>query len=184
MAAIVTFTATTAQGTTETRSSGTMPYVAASVLVDADGNQTVYSWHKTVAAAHTAARNGLTSRVATHRGLTAGVIPVVPTAIKGKVTEAMFAEGWGDIPADVMLALVAAKNGTTEQPELPTEEAPAQDVADEPEVEETPEVADEAPAELVRVDGKPQARLDTATGKLVWRNSPKGRAARAAGLWN
>jgi hypothetical protein len=36
---------------------------------------------------------------------------------------------------------------------------------------------------LVRVEGKPQARLDTTSGTLVWRNSSKGRAARAAGLW-
>ncbi|AYD82085.1 hypothetical protein I5G60_gp93 [Mycobacterium phage Saguaro] len=36
---------------------------------------------------------------------------------------------------------------------------------------------------LVRVEGKPQARLDTVSGKLVWRNSTKGRAARAVGLW-
>ncbi len=37
---------------------------------------------------------------------------------------------------------------------------------------------------LVRVEGKPQARLDTTSGTLVWRNSAKGRAARAAGLWS
>lgn len=36
---------------------------------------------------------------------------------------------------------------------------------------------------LVKVDGKSQARLDTVSGTLVWRNSAKGRAARAAGLW-
>lgn len=46
------------------------------------------------------------------------------------------------------------------------------------------EVADEVAAmRLVKVEGKPQARLDTTTGKLVWRNSTKGKAAIAAGLW-
>lgn len=36
---------------------------------------------------------------------------------------------------------------------------------------------------LVKVEGKPQARLDTTSNTLVWRNSAKGRAARAAGIW-
>lgn len=48
-------------------------------------------------------------------------------------------------------------------------------------VEKSP--APEAEMVLVKVDGKPQARMDTVSGKLVWRNSAKGRAARAAGLW-
>lgn len=110
--ATITFTGTH-NGETFTRTSGTMPYVAISV-----GSQVI--WHKSFAAAHKAA----VSRQQTwSTGKPAEVVPVIPTAINGKITAEDFAEGWGDIPASAFTELVAAKLGTVE--EAPAEEAPA-----------------------------------------------------------
>lgn len=98
--ATVTFTAIVpATGEAFSRTSGTMAYVAISV-----GSQVI--WHKSFAAAHKAA----TSRQQTYRtGVPATVIPAVPTALNGKVTAEMFADGWGDIPASAFTELVEAK---------------------------------------------------------------------------
>lgn len=110
MAAQIEFTATLPDGTTETRTTGTMPYIAASIIVLGDGSATVYSWHKTADAAHKAARTGYTAKVAANRGGKAAVVPVVPTAIKGKLgTWEPHVKGWGDIPAEAFTDLVAAK---------------------------------------------------------------------------
>ncbi|UJQ86619.1 hypothetical protein SEA_PENGUINLOVER67_97 [Mycobacterium phage PenguinLover67] len=98
--ATITFTGTH-EGETFTRTSGTMPYVAISV-----GSQVI--WHKSFAAAHKAA----VSRQQTWKtGKPAEVVPVIPTAINGKITAEDFAEGWGDIPASAFTELVAAKLG-------------------------------------------------------------------------
>lgn len=100
MAAQIEFTAALPDGTTVTRTSGTMPYVAITY-----GSQ--IQWHKTMAAAMKAA----VSRAQTYRtGAPAKVIPVTPTAIKGKLgTWTPHIDGWGDIPASAFTALVEAK---------------------------------------------------------------------------
>lgn len=99
MSATVTFTAEH-NGQTYTRTSGTMPYVAITV-----GSQV--QWHKSFAAAHKAA----TSRTQTYAtGVPAEVVPVVPTAIQGKLGDwHPEVDGWGDIPAAAFAELVAAK---------------------------------------------------------------------------
>ena len=105
MAVNIEFTATAQDGTKATRISPSMPYVAALMVQGEDGHWGAYSWHKSFAAAHKAANGAHPARVYPVRE----VVPVVPTAIKGKVTEAMFADGWGDIPASAFTELVAAK---------------------------------------------------------------------------
>lgn len=91
--ATITFTATLPSGETVTRTSGTMPYVATVNGV---------TWHKTFASAQKAA----TGR---QHGPGAQVIPVVPTAINGKITAEDWADGWGEIDREVLATLVAAK---------------------------------------------------------------------------
>lgn len=93
MAAQIEFTATEADGTVHTRTSGTMPYVAF-----AGG-----TWHKSYAAA---------VKASTDRYHAAGtkVIAVVPTKIVGKLGDwTPQLDGWGDIPASAFTALVEAK---------------------------------------------------------------------------
>ncbi|AGT14004.1 hypothetical protein PHELEMICH_90 [Mycobacterium phage Phelemich] len=100
MAAKIEFTAVH-EGHTYTRTSGTMPYVAITV-----GSQV--QWHKTMASAAKAS----TSREQTYStGVPATIVPVKPTAIKGKLGEWMpDIDGWGEIPASAFAELVAAKN--------------------------------------------------------------------------
>lgn len=234
--------AATHNGETYTRSSGTMPYTHITV-----GSQVI--WHKSYAAAVKAA-SSRQQTWNTHRN--ADIVPVIAEKFNGKVSAewAATAEtGWGEIPAEVMANLLAAKAAPkveTVAVDKPAKETPAQArarqraakklrdqrAAEEAVVQaemdrqaelraqaakEVP-VADVYPGEaefdklraakearqrvapakveaapkaevdvasmvLVKVDGKPQARLDTTSGTLVWRNSAKGRAARAAGIW-
>lgn len=101
--ATFTFTATAPNGSEATRTTGSMPYVA--VLMTADpgkDNWGPYSWHKTQAAAVKA------SQSSAHQGRQTEVVPAVPTSVQGKITVAEVADGWGDIPADVLVALVEA----------------------------------------------------------------------------
>ena len=135
--ATITFTATEADGTEHTRTSGTMPYVAISV-----GSQVI--WHKSFAAAYKAAA----SRQQTWRtGKVAEVIPAYPTKINGKIDADTFAEGWGDIPASAFEALVAEKLGTA--PVAAEVVAEALEIDAEAEAIVAAEVA-EAPAKEVR----------------------------------
>lgn len=102
--ATITFTAVDPQdGKAYTRTSGTMPYVAA-VFGDS------FTWHKTFASAYKAAQ----SRQHTWKsGKPGTVVEALPTAINGKIA-ADFAEGgWGDIPEATLAPLVAAKLGLT-----------------------------------------------------------------------
>lgn len=137
--ATITFTATEADGTEHTRTSGTMPYVAISV-----GSQVI--WHKSFAAAYKAA----SSRQQTWRtGKVAEVIPAYPTKINGKIDADTFAEGWGDIPASAFEALVAEKLGTA----APVAEVVAEALEIDAEAEAivaAEQPAEEAPATEVR----------------------------------
>lgn len=99
--ATVDFTATH-EGHTATRSSGTMPYVAAVFGVGV-------TWHKSFAAAHKAARSGQHTWNNPAGGT---VVPAVPVKFNGKATHRWpetATEGWGDIPASVMAELLADK---------------------------------------------------------------------------
>lgn len=143
MAAKIEFTATH-DGTTETRTSGTMPYVAAVFGVGV-------TWHKSIAAAHKAAKSGQHI----HNNPAGGVVvPAIPTAIVGKLGDwTPEVDGWGDIPASAFTELVAAKkagNGKKASAPVAAEvEAPAE-VADDSEWEyEAPETSNGAVVETV-----------------------------------
>jgi len=121
MATTVTFAATVGDRT-ETRTSGTMPYVAVSAIVDDKGVGAVFSWHKTYAAAHQAARTGYTAQVALSNGKRAVVLPATPTKVNGKVTDefqALATTGWGDIPAEVMAKVIASKTAKADATDAP-----------------------------------------------------------------
>jgi Xaa-Pro aminopeptidase len=137
MSAKIEFTAVEADGTTHTRSSGTMPYVAVTV-----GSQV--QWHKSMEAAQQAA----VSRTQTWKtGVPATIIPATPTAIKGKLGDwTPHIDGWGEIAPEAFAELVAAKSapkGKKAQAELPIEE-PAEDPT--PVVVEGPAEVTEEPA--------------------------------------
>ena len=160
-----------------------------SVIVSEDGSQAVYSWHKTVAAAYTAARTGYTGKVAATHGGTADVLLVVPTAIKGKLGDwHPEVNGWGDIPASAFTELVAAKVGTP----APAKKAPKAKAKTELTDEERRAKA-AADRRRQRAAKRDRDALATRTdknqvvrdGKLVWRNSGEAhnayrRARRAA----
>lgn len=205
MSATVTFTAEH-DGQTYTRTSGTMPYVAITV-----GSQV--QWHKSFAAAHKAATSRTQTyatgvpaavvpvAVSSVQGKLGDWHPEVDGW--GDIPAAAFAEAVaakngaaqpvapaakvnsrGETPAQARARQRAAKKAREagEQPAPAAEDAAIQaemdaQAATRAKAAPAPEMA------LVRVEGKPQARLDTISGKLVWRNSTKGRAARAAGLW-
>lgn len=98
--ATITFSATDpSDGVTVTRSTSSMPYVAAVFGVGV-------TWHKTFAAAYKAAA----SRQHTWKtGVTATVVPAIPTAINGKLPADFAKGGWGDIPEATLVALIEAK---------------------------------------------------------------------------
>jgi hypothetical protein len=109
-----------------TRSSGTMPYVA----------YTGGTWHKSFAAAYKAS----TDRY--HGGTP--VYPVVPVKFNGKPSDRWpetVTEGWGDIPAATMRALLADKLGL--------------DVAEVVAEEAVTEVPDVDAAEAILAEGVP-----------------------------
>ena len=204
MSATVTFIAEH-DGQTYTRTSGTMPYVAITV-----GSQV--QWHKSFAAAHKAATSrtqtyatGVPAEVVPvavssiqgklgdwHPEVDGwGDIPaaafaalVAAKAAPAPAAKAVKVNSRGETPAQARARQRAAKKAREagEQPAPAAEDAAIQAEMDA----QAAKRAKAAPAPemaLVRVEGKPQARLDTISGKLVWRNSTKGRAARAAGLW-
>lgn len=136
MSAKIEFTAVEADGTTHTRTSGTMPYVAVTV-----GSQV--QWHKSLASAEQAA----VSKGQTYRtGVPATIVPATPTAIKGKLGDwTPHIDGWGEIAPEAFAELVAAKGTKKAQAELPIEE-PAEDPT-QVEVDGPAEVTEEpAPA--------------------------------------
>ena len=208
--ATITFTAEH-DGQTYTRTSGTMPYVAITVGSQVQWHKTMASAYKAATSRTQTYYTGVPATVvpvvpAAINGKLGDWHPEVDGW--GDIPAAAFAElvaakngaapakaakavnAKGETPAQARARQRAAKkareSGATGGgvPELmpgsiaknlATAKTTAQVVAD---------IAAEAPEMvLVRVDGKPQARLDTMSGKLVWRNSAKGRAAREAGLW-
>lgn len=226
--ATITFTATRADGTEVSRTSGTMAYTHT-----VDG----ITWHKSYAGAVKSANYSWSSA--------SMIVEVFATKVNGKVdaeTRQFYVDAetdWTPAQRQAILDLIDAKMARTTPTDakreaalaeagFPVKETPAQararqraakkerdakaaaweaEMAAEAAARATEEfiegvpslpvienhdgfkteadlaVVDAANMVLVKVDGKPQARLDTATNTLVWRNSAKGRAARAAGLW-
>lgn len=124
-----------------TRSSGTMPYVA----------YTGGTWHKSFAAAFKAS----TDRY--HGGTT--VYPVVPVKFNGKPSDRWpetVTEGWGDIPAATMRALLADKLGL--DAEIVTEQADV-DAAEAILAEGTPTADGGLVLEAADAEGNPVAEV-------------------------
>ncbi|UVK60729.1 hypothetical protein SEA_PHANTASMAGORIA_90 [Mycobacterium phage Phantasmagoria] len=110
MAAKFTFTVDLPNGETETRTSGTMPYIAATIIVQADGEAFVHTWHKSSLAAEANARTGYGAKRAQQLGGQAIVVPVRITAVAGKLGDwHPEVDGWGEIAPEAFAEVVAAK---------------------------------------------------------------------------
>ncbi|AUX82148.1 hypothetical protein SEA_HOLEINONE_91 [Mycobacterium phage Holeinone] len=110
MAAKFTFTVDLPNGETETRTSGTMPYIAATIIVQANGEAFVHTWHKSSLAAEANARTGYGAKRAQQLGGQAIVVPVRITAVAGKLGDwHPEVDGWGEIAPEAFAEVVAAK---------------------------------------------------------------------------
>ncbi|AUX82294.1 hypothetical protein SEA_ITSYBITSY1_89 [Mycobacterium phage ItsyBitsy1] len=110
MAAKFTFTVDLPNGETVTRTSGTMPYIAATIIVAADGEAFVHTWHKSSLAAEANARTGYGAKRAQQLGGQAIVVPVRITAVSGKLGDwHPEVDGWGEIAPEAFAEVVAAK---------------------------------------------------------------------------
>ncbi|WYA78746.1 hypothetical protein Vic_00089 [Mycolicibacterium phage Vic9] len=144
MAAKFTFTVDLPNGETETRTSGTMPYIAATIIVQADGEAFVHTWHKSSLAAEANARTGYGAKRAQQLGGQAIVVPVRITAVAGKLGDwHPEVDGWGEIAPEAFAEVVAAKAAPkAAAPKAAAAKAAAPKVATE---EDKAEVAVEAP---------------------------------------
>ncbi|UVK61496.1 hypothetical protein SEA_BLOCKER23_92 [Mycobacterium phage Blocker23] len=110
MAAKFTFTVDLPNGEVATRTSGTMPYIAATIIVQADGEAFVHTWHKSSLAAEANARTGYGAKRAQQLGGQAIVVPVRITAVAGKLGDwHPEVDGWGEIAPEAFAEVVAAK---------------------------------------------------------------------------
>ncbi|ACF05097.1 hypothetical protein Nigel_95 [Mycobacterium phage Nigel] len=164
--ATITFTATAPNGTTFTRTTGSMAYTHVLMTGNEDGtNWGPYSWHKSAAAAAKAG-SGKVGAYFAEQGYQATVVPAVPTSVQGVVSVGDFAaaDGWQE---EAINALIEAKNApkakgtkTAKKASKPAAELP--EVAADPEPQPV-EAADpegdleEALAELDTTEVKPEA---------------------------
>ncbi|QCG77155.1 hypothetical protein SEA_BANANAFISH_93 [Mycobacterium phage Bananafish] len=143
MAAKFTFTVDLPNGETETRTSGTMPYIAATIIVQADGEAFVHTWHKSSLAAEANARTGYGAKRAQQLGGQAIVVPVRITAVAGKLGDwHPEVDGWGEIAPEAFAEVVAAKAAPKVAPKAAKAEAATEE--DKAEVAKA-EAAVEAP---------------------------------------
>ncbi|AKU45290.1 hypothetical protein GODINES_91 [Mycobacterium phage Godines] len=127
MAAKFTFTVDLPNGEVATRTSGTMPYIAATIIVQADGEAFVHTWHKSSLAAEANARTGYGAKRAQQLGGQAIVVPVRITAVAGKLGDwHPEVDGWGEIAPEAFAEVVAAKAAPKAAPKAATEEDKAE----------------------------------------------------------
>ncbi|AVE00379.1 hypothetical protein SEA_OPIA_93 [Mycobacterium phage Opia] len=121
MAAKFTFTVDLPNGEVATRTSGTMPYIAATIIVQADGEAFVHTWHKSSLAAEANARTGYGAKRAQQLGGQAIVVPVRITAVAGKLGDwHPEVDGWGEIAPEAFAEVVAAKAAPKAAPKVAT----------------------------------------------------------------
>ncbi|AXH69094.1 hypothetical protein SABELLA_92 [Mycobacterium phage Sabella] len=143
MAAKFTFTVDLPNGEVATRTSGTMPYIAATIIVAADGEAFVHTWHKSSLAAEANARTGYGAKRAQQLGGQAIVVPVRITAVAGKLGDwHPEVDGWGEIAPEAFAEVVAAKAAPKVAPKAAKAEAATEE--DKAEVAKA-EAAVEAP---------------------------------------
>ncbi|QBZ72613.1 hypothetical protein SEA_COFFEE_91 [Mycobacterium phage Coffee] len=146
MAAKFTFTVDLPNGETVTRTSGTMPYIAATIIVQADGEAFVHTWHKSSLAAEANARTGYGAKRAQQLGGQAIVVPVRITAVAGKLGDwHPEVDGWGEIAPEAFAEVVAAKAAPKAAPKVATGADVLASAVEAATEEDKAEVAVEAP---------------------------------------